>query len=213
MLTKAVCIAIQTAATCKALQRPKSTKAETRDKIRKETLLVNSYRALISPLGQSIVVSISTLYLVLVHQGTIPSELRTWQLVTVISSVLASALRYWAYKTLDRFFTFKLTIREGHRLVKSGPYRCLIHPSYTGLITIFLTYVAVMGYDGLWTYLIQPRLPIPIPGALVAIAVLWYQIAVFFNRIEEEEAMLAQAFGQEWADYAATRWRFVPLIY
>ncbi|KAF9314657.1 hypothetical protein BG003_003951 [Podila horticola] len=194
MLAKAVCIAIQTAATCKALQRPKSTKAETRDKIRKETLLVNSYRALISPLGQSIVVSISTVYLVLVHQGTIPSELRTWQLVTVISS-------------------FKLTIREGHRLVKTGPYRCLIHPSYTGLITIFLTYVAVMGYDGLWTYLIQPRLPIPIPGALVAIAVLWYLMAVFFNRIVEEEAMLAQAFGQEWANYAATRWRFVPLIY
>ncbi|KAF9327256.1 hypothetical protein BG006_009402 [Podila minutissima] len=196
-----------------ALQRPKSTKTENVDKIQKETLLVDSYRALVSPLGQSIVVSVSTLYLFLMHQGTIPAELKSWQLLTMISSVLATALRHWALKTLDRFFTFKLAIREGHRLVKTGPYRCLLHPSYTGLITIFLTYVAVMGYGGLWTYLIQPRLPIPVPGALVALAVLWYQMAAFFNRAKEEEAMLAQTFGQEWADHAATRWRLVPLIY
>ncbi|KAG0088599.1 hypothetical protein BGZ93_002664 [Podila epicladia] len=213
MYAKAVCIVIQTATTCVGLQRPKSTTTENGDKIQKDTLLVDSYRVLVSPLGQSIVVSVSTLYLFLMRQGTIPAELKTWQLVAMVSSVLATALRRWAYKTLDRFFTFKLTIREGHRLVKTGPYRYLLHPSYTGLITIFLTYVAVIGYGGLWTYLIQPRLPIPVPGALVALAVLWYQMAAFFNRAGEEEAMLAQAFGQEWADHAATRWRLVPLVY
>ncbi|KAG0038541.1 hypothetical protein BGZ82_011659 [Podila clonocystis] len=196
-----------------ALHTPKSTKEENADKVQKDSLLVASYSAIVSPLGQSIVVSVSTVYLVLLHQGVIPAQLMAWQLVTMISSVLATALRHWAYKTLDRFFTLKLTIREGHRLVKTGPYRYLLHPSYTGLITSFLTYVAIVGHDGLWTYLIQPRLPIPIPGTLVALTVLWYQMAVFFNRAAVEEAMLAQVFGQEWADHAATRWRLVPLIY
>lgn len=106
-----------------------------------------------------------------------------------------------------------MTIREDHRLVKTGPYRYLLHPSYTGLITIFLTYMAGVGYEGLWAYFIKPRLPIPFPGALVALALVWHQAAVFGNRVEEEEAMMQQTFGQEWTDHAATRWRFVPLIY
>lgn len=106
MYEKATCIAFQTAATCLALQAPKSsTNTETADKVKKDSLLVASYAHLVSPLGQSIVISASTLYIVLLHRGIIPPHLKTWQLITTISSVLAVALRYWAFKTLGRLFT------------------------------------------------------------------------------------------------------------
>ena len=34
--------------------------------------------------------------------------------------------------TLGRFFTYDVTIQPGHRVVTSGPYRWVRHPSYTG---------------------------------------------------------------------------------
>lgn len=214
MYAKATCILVQTAATYLALRAPKSsTKAENADKVKKNSLLVASYVLFLTPLGQSILLSVSTLYLVLLHRGVIPAHLKTWQLVTTMSSVLASLLRNWAFRTLNRLFTYKMTIREGHRLVKTGPYRYLLHPSYTGLIVVMMTYVAAVGHEGLWEYVIKPSHSIPIPGALVALALVWYQVAVFLDRAGEEEAMLAKAFGQEWADHASTRWRLVPLIY
>jgi protein-S-isoprenylcysteine O-methyltransferase Ste14 len=42
------------------------------------------------------------------------------------------ALRTWAILTLGRLFKFVVVIQDGHRVVASGPYRLLRHPSYTG---------------------------------------------------------------------------------
>jgi protein-S-isoprenylcysteine O-methyltransferase Ste14 len=56
------------------------------------------------------------------------------------ASLGGSLLRNWAMRTLGRFFTFEVAIRQKHRLLGHGPYRFLRHPSYTG---------AVMGLGGL----------------------------------------------------------------
>jgi len=42
-------------------------------------------------------------------------------------------LRWWSQNQLGRLFTFEVGIRKGHKLVQSGPYAILRHPSYTGL--------------------------------------------------------------------------------
>lgn len=106
MYEKATCIAIQTAATYLALQAPKSsTNTETADKVKKDSFLVTSYAHFVSPLGQSIIISASTLYIVLLYRGIIPPHLKRWQLITTGSGVLAVALRYWAFRTLGRLFT------------------------------------------------------------------------------------------------------------
>ncbi len=42
-------------------------------------------------------------------------------------------LRWWSQNELGRLFTFEVGIRKGHKLVQSGPYAMLRHPSYTGL--------------------------------------------------------------------------------
>src|SRR5690349_16274733 len=38
-------------------------------------------------------------------------------------------LRMYAYYTLGYFFTFMITIRKDHKLIKTGPYKYLVHPA------------------------------------------------------------------------------------
>ncbi|OBZ67534.1 hypothetical protein A0H81_12475 [Grifola frondosa] len=47
---------------------------------------------------------------------------------------LGGFIRIQCYRTLGRFFTYELTLRNNHRLVTSGPYAVVRHPSYIGLI-------------------------------------------------------------------------------
>ncbi|MBV9988985.1 MAG: DUF1295 domain-containing protein, partial [Chitinophagaceae bacterium] len=56
-------------------------------------------------------------------------------LLTIIGAVLLAggiAIRVWAIQTLGKHFTATVTLTNDHRLVRSGPYRWVRHPSYLG---------------------------------------------------------------------------------
>lgn len=55
-----------------------------------------------------------------------------------VYSIALSVLsfRLWAMKTLGEFFTFEVVIRKNHQLITTGPYKYLMHPSYTGITFI-----------------------------------------------------------------------------
>jgi protein-S-isoprenylcysteine O-methyltransferase len=60
------------------------------------------------------------------------------------------ALRLWAVATLGRFFRKSVFLQTDHKLVTSGPYRILRHPSYTGsLITMVGSALAVVAVGSL----------------------------------------------------------------
>lgn len=106
MFAKAVCIAVQTLITYLAMQTPKGQALkESTDRVKKDPLFVAVYVSFVSPVGQAIVISLSTLYLLLMYHGTIPAYLKPWQTAICALSVFALALRYWAFNTLDRLFT------------------------------------------------------------------------------------------------------------
>ena len=44
------------------------------------------------------------------------------------------ALRQWAVLTLGRFFTVVVSVSEDQHVVDRGPFRWILHPSYTGLL-------------------------------------------------------------------------------
>jgi protein-S-isoprenylcysteine O-methyltransferase len=114
-------------------------------------------------------------------------------------SVLAIALiltgmtiRWVAILTLGRLFTVDVAIHEGHRLVETGLYRFVRHPSYTGLIVAFL---GVGVYFG---------------DALSIAAILVPTTFAVWNRIVKEEGALLRAFGPSYVAYAQRTKRLIP---
>ena len=69
-----------------------------------------------------------------------------------------------------------VTLKEGHELIRSGPYRRIRHPIYTGILLAFLgTAIAIGRVAG-----------------LVAFVIVW---ASFWMKARREESFLAQEFG------------------
>ncbi|MEJ0005055.1 MAG: isoprenylcysteine carboxylmethyltransferase family protein [Steroidobacteraceae bacterium] len=62
-----------------------------------------------------------------------------WLNVMGIAIVMGGlALRWYSISYLGRFFTVNVAIAADHRLIDSGPYRWLRHPSYSGALLAFL---------------------------------------------------------------------------
>jgi protein-S-isoprenylcysteine O-methyltransferase Ste14 len=99
--------------------------------------------------------------------------------------ICALLLAIWARRHLGRNWSGKITIKEDHELVQSGPYRFVRHPIYTALLGM---YAATALVSGEWH------------------ALLGFTLAAFayWRKIRMEEANLAIAFGASWADYRRT---------
>lgn len=120
-----------------------------------------------------------------------------WTYFYFIISASGFAFRLWCFNTLGRFFTFEVTIRNDHRLVDSGPYSVLIHPSYTG------QFIGISGhllFSGLQS----------IPIWLMIICSYWLLIGV---RIVNEEKALQDKFGDAFIKFKEERWRLFPFVF
>ena len=105
------------------------------------------------------------------------------------------ALRFWSIRVLARFFTIDVNIQEGHELIRRGPYRRLRHPSYTGSLMTFLGFGLALG--NLWSLLVVM--------APVTVAFIW--------RMRVEERVLAEAFPDQYPDYARQTKRLIPFVW
>jgi len=129
-------------------------------------------------------------------------EWRLGERVAVVIAILGATLRLWAMNTLGRLFTFEVSVREGHTLITTGPYRYLLHPSYSGGLMGLVGLLWMLGGPGLlfrswkfWAF--------AFPIGLVAISL----------RIVNEEQVLAMHFASEWNKYRSGRWRLVPFLW
>jgi protein-S-isoprenylcysteine O-methyltransferase Ste14 len=127
---------------------------------------------------------------------------RPWTISDVLTlalTVSGSLLRLWSFSTLGRLFTFQVGFRREHPLIRTGPYRYLVHPSYTGVLAALAGFQLWFGWGGHILYWI------PI-GSLAYMLI--------FKRIPNEEAALRAHFTEEiWDAYQGERWRIFPLIY
>lgn len=105
------------------------------------------------------------------------------------------AFRLWAMRTLGRYFRPVVHVQVDHEVVRTGPYRLVRHPAYTGLL------VALLG--------------LLLPSANVASIVVTFACgaAGIGYRIRVEERVLLAAMGDRYADYAATTARLVPRVW
>lgn len=71
--------------------------------------------------------------------------------------IAAKALKWWAILSLGPFWTFRVIVVPGVRLVVKGPYRWLRHPNYIGVLgelagVAALTGAPVSGAVGIVTF-------------------------------------------------------------
>jgi protein-S-isoprenylcysteine O-methyltransferase len=109
--------------------------------------------------------------------------------------ILGMLLRAWSIATLRKYFTVNVTVRDDHRLIRSGPYRLVRHPSYTGALLSF--YGLALAIQNVW-------------GALVVVLPITY---AFFVRMRVEEAVLRAAFPDDYPSYERETWRLIPFVY
>jgi protein-S-isoprenylcysteine O-methyltransferase Ste14 len=114
-----------------------------------------------------------------------------WAGVAVMVAGLAFAV--WARVHLGTNWSGVVTLKEGHELIRTGPYRNIRHPIYTGILIGFLGNAIVNG---------QVR-------GLIAVAIIW---ASFYIKARREEAFLAQEFGPKFDEHTRLTGMFFPKI-
>jgi len=126
---------------------------------------------------------------------------QVYGLAGVLLSVIGTYLRLKALGELKKKARFRslastgrLQIVEGHRLVKDGLYRHIRHPMYLG--EIIRDFGFVMIFSSLYGML------------LVSAATVF-----LLFRIEIEEKMLIEAFGEEYREYQRNTKKLIPYIY
>lgn len=108
---------------------------------------------------------------------------------------IGMALRRWAIHTLGRFFRRDVAIQESHRVIESGPYRVVRHPSYLGdLLTFAGIGLALTNWGSLAVVVTCPLLG-------------------YMRRMQVEEAALEVGLGDAYRAYEGRTRRLLPGIW
>jgi protein-S-isoprenylcysteine O-methyltransferase Ste14 len=108
--------------------------------------------------------------------------------------LVGTAFRQWAIAVLGRYFSGVIGVQKEQKVVESGPYRLIRHPSYTGV----LIFVVGMGL------------------AAQSWAAVFVEIAIFGvvygYRIFVEEKVLVNELGNSYVEYMKKTKRVIPYI-
>ncbi|KAI6002324.1 hypothetical protein F5J12DRAFT_229493 [Pisolithus orientalis] len=133
--------------------------------------------------------------------------------------IAGSLLRLACFKILGRLFTYELSIRNEHKLITSGPYGFVRHPSYTGAMVFVSGQYLCMLDESSWLVACSGLFP---RNEYVRKSVAWgirivlcSTLAVYLRRrMNEEDAMLEKHFGNEWKDWVKrVPYKIVPWVY
>jgi protein-S-isoprenylcysteine O-methyltransferase Ste14 len=111
----------------------------------------------------------------------------------VVLTALGFALCFWARFVLGGNWSGTVTIKVDHELIRTGPYRFVRHPIYTGIVVAMLgTALALDQWRG-----------------LISVLLLWLGFTI--KRLKEEQFM-RQTFGDRYTDYARTTGAIFPSL-
>ncbi|HEX4319263.1 MAG TPA: isoprenylcysteine carboxylmethyltransferase family protein [Acidobacteriaceae bacterium] len=129
------------------------------------------------------------------HGSNLPGGAPWLKLASLLVIIGGLALRWTAVITLGKSFSSNVAIHATQTVLKTGLYRWMRHPSYTGLLLCILAV-------GLHTRNWISVLIIFVPTS-----------AVLLYRIHVEEIALREHFGQEYIDYSRATRRLIPGVY
>ncbi|KAI6102029.1 hypothetical protein EDD16DRAFT_1495039 [Pisolithus croceorrhizus] len=134
--------------------------------------------------------------------------------IAVVGCILAcmgAAIHTWCYQALGQLFMFKFTILSNHKLIMSGSYAFMQHPSYMGRMLALAGATLVYGMQGAMMY----HFPVgyimwaPLWGAMVVIST-----ALMVDRCICEDQVLHTTFKRDWEEqHQQVRWRLIPWVF
>ena len=108
----------------------------------------------------------------------------------IIAVILGLGFTVWARRNLGRNWSAEVAVKESHTLVRTGPYRYVRHPIYTGMLGMLIATGLSISH---WITLLA--------------AIVVFAIGTFI-RVRIEERLLRETFGQSFDEYA----RAVPAV-
>jgi protein-S-isoprenylcysteine O-methyltransferase Ste14 len=103
------------------------------------------------------------------------------------------ALAIWARYHLGQNWSATVTLKEGHELIRSGPYGRIRHPIYTGMLVAFAGTALTLGeYRGLLGFALAT--------------------STFFFKARKEERYLTQEFGDRFQEHMRHTGMFLPKV-
>jgi protein-S-isoprenylcysteine O-methyltransferase Ste14 len=125
--------------------------------------------------------------------GTYSSPWMRWLGVAIFAA--SFLLRTEAIRAQGKQFSMAVAIQPEHKLTTAGPYRRVRHPAYLGVMGM------VVGISLVFANLI---------AGLVMTLINW----VWLNaRIRDEETLLQDEFGEEFAAYRSRTKKLFPFVY
>ncbi|KAL4061998.1 hypothetical protein V8B97DRAFT_1919485 [Scleroderma yunnanense] len=132
--------------------------------------------------------------------------------------IVGSLIRRHCYRILGHFFTFELSIRKDHKLITSGPYSIVRHPSYLGAICMLVGSVLCAFDRKSWIVASSGLFP---HDEVSSTRTLWFLRALALSlsslalgRMNNEDAMLERTFGKEWRAWVEkVPYKLIPGVY
>ena len=114
--------------------------------------------------------------------------------LAVIFIITGIFIRIWSITKLGNFFTPTVQIQDDHKLITSGPYAIVRHPSYLGAFLCITSGALILN---------------SITGYIAACACMG--IAYYYRIIAEEQKLISY-FGNSYTDYMKNTKMIIPFI-
>lgn len=130
-------------------------------------------------------------------------------------SVVGGLIRVWCHQTLGKFFTWEMSIQDNHKLLTTGPYAIVRHPSYLGLTLLAIGNILTVHGPGSWLMECGFMGGVADKALKVMIPAYWSMIVMMlWGRMNREDAILEEQFGHEWRAWARrTPYQIVPFVW
>jgi protein-S-isoprenylcysteine O-methyltransferase Ste14 len=109
----------------------------------------------------------------------------------VVIMAAGVAIAFWARFHLGANWSGVVTLKQDHELIRTGPYRTIRHPIYTGILLAFLGNAVEVG---------QVR-------GLLGLLIIWLS---FYVKARREESFLVQEFGPRFDEHSQHTGMFLP---
>ncbi|NHJ02337.1 MAG: isoprenylcysteine carboxylmethyltransferase family protein [Candidatus Heimdallarchaeota archaeon] len=124
-----------------------------------------------------------------------PELIRAFWALGILMIIIGGSTMCTSRIILGRESSIVIGIEKDHKLVTKGPYHIIRHPIYTGSAFLFLGYA--LSFSSMICSMI-----------ILLVLVLWLN-----QRIQLEEKLLIDTFGDEYRNYMKRTKRIIPFIY